>query len=62
MRQRMKRVIFYLVLAIACVCVAVLFTESRTAFVAALAVGLLFGITADLLFLHHLFRVWSDRR
>ena len=62
MQPRLKRVVFYSVLSPICVSVAIIFTESRTAFVTVFSIGLLIALAADLLFWHHLYRVFSDRR
>lgn len=54
--------IFYSLLAIVCIGVAVVFTDSRTAFISVFSLGILFGLTAELLFWDHLYRSFSNRR
>lgn len=62
MHKTMKRVLLYMLLAAACYFIATFFTEGRAAFIAVFGFGLLVGLTADLMFLIHLFRVPWDRR
>ena len=62
MNTRLKRIGFYSILAILCISVAVVFAEDRTTFVAIFSIGLLIGLTADLLLWRHLHQVFLNRR
>ena len=62
MHTAVKRVIFYMVLAVTCYGIAIFLGESQVVFVAVFSIGLLIGLTAELMFWHHLYRVFSDRR
>ena len=62
MKRALSRVVFYVLLSIACIGIAVVFTESRTAFISVFSLGILFGLTAELLFWDHLYRLFSNRR
>ncbi len=62
MHTAVQRVIFYSVLAITCFGIAVFFGDSQAAFVAVFSAGLLIGLFADLIFLRHIYRVFSTRR
>ena len=61
MPKRIKRVVSYAVLSIGCLAVALLFTESRTAFVAVFLLGLAIGLIAEILFWYQLYRVSTKR-
>lgn len=62
MHTAVKRVVFYMLLAVACYGIAIFLGESQAVFVAVFSTGLLIGITAELMFWHHLYRVFSNRR
>ncbi len=62
MHTAVKRVIFYAVLAATCYGTAIFLGESQTVFVAVFSTGLLIGLFADLIFLRHIYRVFSNRR
>ena len=62
MHSTVKRVLLYMLLAATCYFIAVLFTESRSAFIAVFGFGLLVGLSADLMFLAHLIRLPWKRR
>ncbi len=57
-----KRVIFYVVLAATCYGIAIFFGESTTVFVVVFSTGLLIALSADLMFLRHIYRVFSNRQ
>ena len=62
MPSAIKRVLAYTAVMGACIVVALFATETRTAFVAVLATGFVFGLLAELVFWMHIFRVtWSRR-
>ncbi len=61
MPKRIKRVVLYAILAIGCVSIALLFTESRTAFIAVFLLGLTIGLIAEFLFWYQLYRVSTKR-
>ena len=63
MHRTIRRVLAYMVLAVALYAIATFFTESQTAFVVVFGLGLLIGLTADLLFLSHLILLpWRRHR
>ena len=62
MHTAVQRVIFYSVLAITCFGIAVFFGDSQAAFVTVFSAGLLIGLFADLIFLRHIYRVFTTRR
>ena len=62
MHSTVKRVLFYLVLAATCYGISVFFVANRTAFIVIFVMGLLIGLSAELLFWRHLYLVCSNRR
>lgn len=63
MHKTIKRVLLYMLIAVACYVIAVFFTEGRAAFIAVFGAGLLVGVIADLTFLLHLVRLpWARQR
>ena len=62
MNSRLRRILFYMVLAAALYGIATFFTDSRAAFVGVFSIGVLIGVTADILFWIHIFTLRSRRR
>ena len=61
MHSAIRRVLVYMAIMAGCIAVAVWTTETRTAFIAIFATGLVFGVAAELLFWLHIFRVTRHR-
>ena len=57
MHDAIKRVILYLLLTAVCLGIAIYWTESRTAFIGVFAIGLVLGVTAELMFWWHVLRL-----
>lgn len=62
MHSAIKRVLVYTALAAVFYAIAIFFVDSRTAFIAVFSMGLLLGLTAELIFWIHLFRLARKRR
>jgi site-specific recombinase len=57
-----KRVLVYLALSAIFYAIAIFFVDGRTAFVTVFVLGLLLGLTAEVIFWLHLFRVFRKRQ
>ena len=63
MHNAIKRVLLYLALAATFYGIAIFVVEGRTAFIAVFVLGLLIGLTAELMFWFHIFRLpWKRQR
>ena len=62
MPNAIKRVLVYMSIMAVAIVIALFFTETQTAFVTVFAIGLAFGIVAEILFWIHIFRVAWKRR
>ncbi len=63
MHSAIKRVLFYVVLSVIFYGITILFVDSRTAFITVCGLGVLIGLTAELIFLFHIFRLpWNRHR
>ena len=63
MHSAIKRVLIYMVLAAIFYGIAIFFVEGRIAFIGVFVFGLVIGLTAELLFWFHIFRLpWNRRR
>jgi hypothetical protein len=62
MHSTIKRVVLYLAVAAALYGIATFFVDGRTAFIVVFGLGLFIGLTAELMFWFHLFRLpWKSR-
>ena len=61
MHKQLNRVVVYALLAITCFGAAVVFTESRLAFISVFSLGVVLVVAADLLLWHRLRRQFSNR-
>jgi hypothetical protein len=62
MHKAIKRVLLYMLIMGTCTVIAINFTETRNQFIAVFGFGLVFGITAEILFWVHIVRVALNRR
>lgn len=63
MDPKIARILFYMVVAAILYAIASFFAKSQAAFVAIFVVGLVIGVTADVMFLAHLFHLpWRRRK
>ena len=62
MHTAIKRVLAYVALACVLYGIATFFVESQVAFVIVFGIGLLIGLTAELMFWAHMFRLTRQRQ
>lgn len=62
MHSAIKRVLVYLALSAVFYAIAIFFVDSRAAFITVFVLGLVLGLTAELIFWVHLFRLSRKRQ